>query len=182
MRTFLLSALLAFLSLPAMAQIDAKLNVGSALTGGINVAADIGLRPNTSLSLGFGRAVTTITVDENEYQLKRWRFVPEFRYYFNPDFGADNFFVGAYGRLVDVKGKNNTNGDDVDGIRGALGIMAGQKWVTESGFVFELNAGVGRGKVFGDNENGAAINTGLNILTGIDLRLGIIVGYRFGGV
>jgi hypothetical protein len=181
MRILLLSTLFALLSLPVLAQIDAKLNAGSALTGGINVAGDIVLGQHTSLSLGFGRAVTTVTINDNEYKLKRWRFIPEFRYYFNPDAGADNLFVGAYGRLVDVKGQNTTNGDDVDGIRAALGIMAGQKWVTRNGFVFEINAGIGRARLYGEEGNGSAINTSLALASSIDLRLGLLVGYRFGG-
>lgn len=181
MRMIFLASFFALLSLPAFAQVDAKLNAGSALTGGINVAGDIGLGYHTSLSLGLGWAASTITINENEYKLRRWRFVPEFRYYFNPNFGADNFFVGAYGKLVDIVGSNETNGEDVSAVRGVFGIMTGQKWITNDGLVFEINAGLGRGATFGDEDNGWAINNSLNFLNTIDVRLGLIVGYRFGG-
>lgn len=182
MRTLLLTCFIALCSLTASAQIDAKLNVGSAIFGGLGVAADIGLSEKSSFSAGLGYARTTASVsfgaDENEYKYGRFRIIPEYRYYFNPREGADRFFVGAYGKLTFLSASNDADPEDYNATRGALGLLVGNKWVSDSGFLFELNVGVGRGTIFGTSEDGndAAV---LGALTALDFRLGIIAGYRF---
>lgn len=188
-RLLMLLLALTSLSLPVSAQVDAKLNAGSALTGGINLAGDIALNEDFSLSLGFGRAVTSFSVNDNRSKIKRWRFVPEARYYFSPKYGADRFFAGAYGRLADITTQTDGSEESVKALRAALGLMAGHKTVTDNNFVFEFNFGIGRGLYFNtevENDDGQGqtgeefIDDGLNLLLGLDLRLGIIVGYRFG--
>lgn len=184
MRIFLLTCLMAVCSLTASAQIDAKLNVGSALFGGLGVAADFGLSEKSSFSAGLGYANTKATVsfgtDESEYKYGRFRIIPEYRYYFNPREGADRFFVGAYGKLTFITASDNLETtEDYNATRGALGILVGNKWVSESGFLFELNLGLGRGAILGDSEEGTEESNVLNAVGGIDFRLGIIAGYRF---
>lgn len=176
MRTFLLTCLLAVLSFSASAQIDAKLNIGPLIIGGINVGADYGLSENTSIGLSAGYLSTKF--GSQTFRYSNLLFVPEYRYYFNPKKGIDGFFAGGYGKLTFTTAKE-IDGDEaeVDATRGAIGVIFGNKWVTDGGFLFELNLGVGRGTTFGsDTEAEVAFST----LTALDLRIGIIAGYRFG--
>jgi hypothetical protein len=175
MRSFILTCLLAVLSFSAAAQIDAKLNLGPLILGGINVGADVGLSENTSLGLSAGYLSSKLGSDNFRYS--NLLFVPEYRYYFNPRRGVDGFFAGGYGKLTFTTAEElDSSEPDLSATRGALGVVFGNKWVTEGGFVFELNFGLGRGTTFGSkNEAEAAFNT----LTALDIRIGIIVGYRF---
>lgn len=176
MRIFLFSCLMAF-SLSASAQVDAKLNVGSLIFGGIGVAGDFALSEKSSLSAGLGYASTKFGSDV--YRYSNFRIIPEYRYYLNPNLGADRFFVGGYGKITFLTGKeiDNGGGEDISGTRGALGILFGNKWVSDGGFVFELNMGIGRGTIFGKDTE---VEAALSLITALDFRLGIIAGYRFG--
>ena len=56
------------------------------------------------------------------------------KYYFNPKYGADRFYVGSYlggARLLEANGFG-------------LGFMIGQKWVSSKNIVFDLAIGGGR--------------------------------------
>lgn len=177
MRTLLFTCILALCSFSLSAQVDAKLNVGSAIFGGLGVAADFGLSENTSLSAGLGVANTNFGSDEFDYKVTR--IIPEFRYYLSPELGADNFFVGGYGKLSFTKAENNADNTSADATRGALGVLFGNKWVGEGGFVFELNMGLGRGTTFGDGDGEDDFEAAFSALTALDFRLGIIAGWRF---
>ncbi len=179
MKTLLCTCVLALLSLTAFGQIDAKLNAGSAITGGINLSADFGLDYSNSLAIGLGRANTKITINDNEYQYLRYRIIPEYRHYFNPRNGADGLFAGAYGRVAFFEAEAITEGEDIDGVRVGLGALFGNKWAYDGGFVLELNGGIGYNKPFGTDENAQIANPLLSLAPGLDLRLGILVGYRF---
>lgn len=166
------------LSLAASAQLefDAKLNVGSLVTGGINVAADFVINPHLSVSAGLGGSRTRFTINETEYRYGRLRLIPEVRYYVSPKFGADRFFAGAYGKMGPVTARLNGDVGDRRGFRGAIGVLLGYKIVKESGFVLEFNAGVGRANVWSKND---IFDASVTLFSGLDLRLGILAGYRF---
>ena len=178
----ILTCLLCLLGITAAhAQTDAKLNAGSAVTGGINVAAEFPVGQQTALSIGAAySSLGLVFNDEDEYRYRNARLIPEFRYYFNPRLGFDRFYVGGYGKIGQLTGINRDTDEKVDATRAALGIMTGHKWVSPGGFVFELNLGVGRATTFGGNDNDAEYAAAIGALTAVDLRLGIIVGYRFG--
>jgi hypothetical protein len=184
MRTLFLTCLLAVCSLTLSAQIDAKLNAGSALFGGLGLAADFALSENSSVSAGLGYASTKANVSfgngDSEYKYTRFRIIPEYRYYFNPENGADKFFVGGYGKLSFVNASNGDSAADDTATIGALGILFGNKWVSDGGFVFELNGGVGRNASLGSSDSGNDVDVLFGSVLGIDIRVGIIVGYRFG--
>lgn len=179
MKHFLCTCVLALFSFFVAGQIDAKLNAGSAITGGINVSADIGINYNNSVAIGLGRANTKVTINGNEYNYRRFRIIPEYRHYFNPRNGADGLFAGAYGRVAFFEAEAVTEGEDVDGVRVGLGALFGNKWAYDSGFVLELNGGLGYGTAFGTDENAQISSRFFNFLPGLDVRLGILVGYRF---
>ena len=169
-------------SLSAQFALDAKVNVGSALTGGVNVAADLPLSENISVALGAAYAANpfglNISTDDGEVKFRNVRLIPEFRYYLNPRYRADRFFVGGYGKLGRLSITEWDN--QLDASRAVLGFLFGHKWVAESGFVFELNAGFGRGFTLGDGDREREFELAYGTLSRYDLRLGILVGYRFG--
>ena len=175
-----LSLLFCLTTMVATAQttVDAKVNVGSLLTGGANVAADFGLSDNISLSAGLAYSSLGFRIGDEDsgFRYRSTRFIPEFRYYLNPREGADRFFLGAYGKIGQVTANDTDSNEKETGTRGALGILLGHKWVAPSGVVVELNGGLGRATVFSDSPEFDAATT---ILTTLDLRLGILVGYRF---
>lgn len=178
MRNLLFTFLFALLSFGANAQVDGKLNIGSFILGGIDVSADIALSESSSIAPTIGFASYDFGSDDFKYNILR--FVPEYRHYLNPEKGADRFFVGGYGKLSFLTAKNESNNSETNTTRGALGVLFGNKWVADSGFVFELNMGLGRATIFdkndGDNDE---FDRAFSTLTSLDLRIGIIAGYRF---
>lgn len=61
--------------------------------------------------------------------------------------------MGSYGKLGFISAKNRSTDVKISATRAALGILFGNKWVTDGGFVFELNAGVGRATILGSSED-----------------------------
>jgi len=99
---------------------------------------------------------------------------PYYRFYFGKKPSA-GFFVEGFGMLNSYDdtiytNENNYNStyEDVTRTDFALGFGLGSKWVTKRGFVFEINAGVGR-NLFNSSD------TDFEIVG----RGGITLGYRF---
>ena len=98
---------------------------------------------------------------------------PYYRFYFGKKYAA-GFFIEGFGMLnsinesrfsgtIDPVIKEETITDF------ALGIGLGGKWITESGFIGELNFGVGRNLFNSDRNNDFDFVA----------KIGITVGYRF---
>ncbi|CAH0999515.1 hypothetical protein LEM8419_00815 [Neolewinella maritima] len=183
MKTLVVYLVFFLTSLTATAQIDAKLNAGSALTGGLNLAAETPIGAQSSISVGLAYSSLGLSFDKKEeYRYRNLRVIPGYRYYFAPRDGMDRFFVGAYGKLGRLTGIDRDTDARVSTARVAVGVLAGHKWVAPSGFVFELNAGLGTAATFGGGGNGARgllYDRAIGALSAVDLRLGILVGYRF---
>jgi hypothetical protein len=100
---------------------------------------------------------------------------PYYRFYFGKK-PAAGFFVEGFGSLNSYDDSIYTGQDssynyyykDVSRTDFALGFGLGSKWITKSGFLFEINAGVGR-NLFN------SIDTDHEIVG----RGGITLGYRF---
>lgn len=99
---------------------------------------------------------------------------PYYRFYFGKK-PAAGFFVEGFGSLnsYDDSIYTGENGyynyyKDISRTDFALGFGLGSKWITKSGFLFEINAGVGR-NLFNSSVTGHEIVG----------RGGIILGYRF---
>ena len=101
----------------------------------------------TSLGISFfapfdsGNIVSTED-DENYY------ISPYYRMYFGKKY-ASGFFAEGFGMLTSIDGKkifdiegNLSQGSAVSDF--AVGLGLGGKWVTKSGFIFEVNAGYGK--------------------------------------
>ena len=179
----LTAALIITQTLQAQLAVDAKVNLGSLITGGINVQGDFVINERLSAAAAFGYAGNGVEVEGDDYRVRRVRFIPEVRYYLSEPksyVGADGFFVGGYGKLNRISAQRES-GDDIDevnAVRGALGVFLGNKWVTDGGLVVELNGGIGAGAILGGDATSTVVGT---ILSTFDARLGILIGYRFGG-
>ncbi|THH40349.1 DUF3575 domain-containing protein [Neolewinella litorea] len=162
------------------AQVDAKLNVGSALGGAVNVAAEFPLAAQSAVSIGAAYASAEyFESDNDDYRYRNYRLIPEYRYYFAPRAGFDRFFVGGYGKIGHVTGTDIWSDQKISAMRAAIGILSGHKWIAPSGFLFELNAGLGRAVTFGGNPDDAVYTDVIGDLSSLDLRLGILLGWRF---
>ncbi len=98
----------------------------------------------------------------------RFTIEPFYRQYFlnKKDYGARGFFVEGLLRFAGGENLivNTTRREDWTDL--GIGVVLGQKWVSDNGFVFEISLGAGRYLL---NENS---NKGF-------VRGGILVGYRF---
>lgn len=96
---------------------------------------------------------------------------PYYRFYFGKK-PAAGFFVEGFGSLNSYESyyySNNWSSTNIENRTDfALGFGLGSKWITKSGFLFEINAGVGR-NLFNSND------TDYEIVG----RGGITLGYRF---
>ncbi|MGA1227677.1 MAG: DUF3575 domain-containing protein [Tamlana sp.] len=97
---------------------------------------------------------------------------PYYRFYFGNKYAA-GFFVEGFGMLNSTNRDINIligslGGNDNFKTDFALGIGLGGKWVTNSGFVGELNLGVGRNLFNNDDTDYEFIS-----------KVGISLGYRF---
>lgn len=99
---------------------------------------------------------------------------PYYRFYFGKK-PAAGFFVEGFGSLNSYDdsiytGENSSYNyyKDVSRTDFALGFGLGSKWITKSGFLFEINAGVGRNLFNSSDTDHEIVGRG-----------GIILGYRF---
>lgn len=99
---------------------------------------------------------------------------PYYRFYFGKK-PAAGFFVEGFGTLNSYDdsiytGQNSSYNyyKDISRTDFALGFGLGSKWITTSGFLFEINAGVGRNLFNSSDTDHEIVGRG-----------GIILGYRF---
>lgn len=103
---------------------------------------------------------------------RTFSITPNYRRYFSNKY-ARGFFVEAFGMLHSYKDFynydfiNNSYSEDTF-TDFSIGISVGGKWVTKSGFVTEVFAGIGRNLFNNDDD-----------LTEVAGRVGISLGYRF---
>jgi len=124
---------------------------------------------------GFGLSARVNLTDEYSILsfIEKYSITPFFRYYFfnKQDYGSKGFytevFLKFFGRDV-YDGWFGTSGDKINShFDAALGIGLGYKFVSRSGFILDLNVGMGRSLRLSDLEDvGVA-------------RGGITFGYRF---
>ncbi len=118
-------------------------------------------------------------IDGTDHTRRSLNISPEVRYYLSPDFGADKRYT-----------TNDYSYYNLDYSSIVLGMMTGQKWVTNSGIYFETLLGIGKAlsssTTFSDPvaEQQMEDNGGLSeysYVAGWDFRFQIAVGYRIGG-
>ena len=149
---------------------EVKLNVLLPLTGAFEATYERNLNKKNSL----GVSVFTVFNNEKSHDDLNYSISPYYRRYFGKKF-ASGFFAEGFGMLSSIDGKKiyDTNDNSIftegsDVIDFSLGLGLGGKWVTKSGFIFEVNAGYGI-LLFNADKTDHTIVT----------KLGINLGYRF---
>jgi len=148
---------------------EVKINVISPLTGAFEATYERNLNAKSSLGVS-GLYVFNDNADED----MNYSISPYYRRYFGKKY-ASGFFAEGFGMLSSIDGKkvydiNDTSkfteGPDV--IDFSIGIGLGSKWVTKSGFIFEVNAGWGKLLFNPDKTDHTQV-----------VRFGFHLGYRF---
>ncbi|WP_426090705.1 DUF3575 domain-containing protein [Flavobacterium sp. DSR3-2] len=101
----------------------------------------------------------------------KFSLTPFYRFYFSKK-PAAGFFVEGFGMLNSydsyVYNNNSYNSNIENRTDFALGFGLGSKWITKKGFLFEINAGVGRNLFNSSDTDNEIVGRG-----------GITLGYRF---
>lgn len=105
--------------------------------------------------------------DQDQISDLEYYFGPYYRYYFGKRY-ASGFFVEGFGLINSSRQVFLFLLEEQFETDLALGIGFGGKWVSESGFLGELNIGFGRNIFNGDNDEFDLVG-----------RVGITIGYRF---
>ncbi|WP_281297969.1 DUF3575 domain-containing protein [Flavobacterium limnophilum] len=119
-----------------------------------------------------GVGVSLFVPYENEIDVN-FSLTPYYRFYFGKK-PAAGFFVEGFGMLnsyddsIYNEANNYSSFNDVTRTDFALGFGLGAKWVTQKGFVFEINGGVGRNLFNSSDSDFEIVGRG-----------GITLGYRF---
>ncbi|MBF4472044.1 DUF3575 domain-containing protein [Flavobacterium sp. HJJ] len=149
---------------------EVKLNVLLPLTGTLEGTYERNLNKKSSL----GVSVFTVFDNDKSEEDLNYSISPYYRRYFGKKF-ASGFFAEGFGMLSSIDGKKIydtndnskfTEGSDV--IDFSLGLGLGSKWVTKSGFIFEVNAGWGKLLFNAEKTDHTQV-----------VRLGFNLGYRF---
>ncbi len=152
---------------------EIKLNALSLVLGAFDVTYERILNEESALGMNvFIPFDDDISTDINFY------VSPYYRLYFGKK-SASGFFVEGFGLLSSVNVSEDfisigqfddpiiTTAED-SGVEFAIGVGLGGKWLTKSGFIAELNLGVGR--------NFVRLSDSDNTIVG---KVGVSLGYRF---
>ena len=180
---FTFSLLLATLCLNA--QTEVKINPIGALFGSPDVSAEFGISENFGVEVGLGVNLGKNTIGDVEFSRSGFGGFLAGKYYFNPNEGIDRFGIGLYTRFRNISNNAKLAEEEVNNFERSLiagGLMITQKWVSQSGVIFEIDFGAGRAFkndiTFDDNTNS---EISLDDIPGlnIDVILRFAIGYRF---
>ncbi|WP_158614720.1 MULTISPECIES: DUF3575 domain-containing protein [unclassified Flavobacterium] len=143
---------------------EIKLNVAFLVAGGFEGTFERIINEESA----FGVSLFIPIIEDIE---PNFSVTPYYRYYFGKK-PAAGFFAEGFGMLNSydsyIYNDNSFNSDIETRTDFALGFGLGAKWITKKGFLFEINAGVGR-NLFNSSD------TDFEIVG----RGGITFGYRF---
>lgn len=178
----LLVAFAMCISFNLSAQFEAKINPIGALfnspTVGLEyiVSDDIGVEAIIGIAYGDAPLAGITDLRQSGFNIRLAG-----KYYFNPDDGADKFYVGVYTgpksrKYTDEEIDNFNYGYKVSAF--TAGLLGGFKWVSNRNIIFELGLGVGR--AFGEtytyfDEDNTRTVDGFEF----DIFARISLGYRF---
>lgn len=149
---------------------ELKLNVPLLILGTVEATYERNLNENSSL----GFSTLYVFNNENSNEDVNFMLSPYYRRYFGKKF-ASGFFAEGFGMVSSIDGKkiydtndNSTFTKGSDIIDFSLGVGLGAKWVTKSGIIFEINAGLGKLLFNADKTDHDQV-----------ARFGFHLGYRF---
>lgn len=164
-----------FLAGTLSAQLEVKANPLGLLFGNFNALVEKGVSDNFGIEGNIGVVFRNNNLGSSDYNYSAFGVGAAGKYYLNPRNGWDRFYVGGYLRFNTGSWKIDGGNDDSFGsTRLSLGLLIGQKWVSDGGFVFEIGAGAGRAIV-----NSIDDDTLDGLLFDLDILLRLAVGYRF---
>jgi hypothetical protein len=150
---------------------DVKLNAASLLLGTFEAGYERNLNEKSSLGISF---LIPLFNKEKSNEDTNYSISPYYRRYFGKKY-ASGFFVEGFTMLNSTDGKqitdingNLTLNEESDVIDMSLGLGLGGKWVTKSGFIFEVNAGYGKLLFNADKTDHTIV-----------AKFGLQLGYRF---
>lgn len=152
---------------------ELKINTLSLLTYGTEIGFE------KSMNEGMGIGITAMIPYQNTGSLEfmktnlNFNISPYMRYYFSPM--NSGFFVEGFGMYANRKDpnysiSNTTYSTEPNFSTLGLGIGAGHKIVSYSGFTFEGDAGIGRNLILPQNAT---------LAQNFILKLGVSAGFRF---
>jgi hypothetical protein len=150
-------------------QNEVKLNGIMLLVGAFEVSYERNLNKESSVGISFFAPYDTENLDSD----LNYYISPYYRVFFGKKYAA-GFFIEGFGMLnsIDREITFNINGDFITNEETvtdfALGFGLGGKWVTKSGFVFELSGGIGRNLFKNDYDESSLVG-----------KFGFNLGYRF---
>ncbi len=150
-------------------QNEVKLNGIMLLLGALDLTYERNLNQESSLGISF---FTTYDNENLDADLNYY-VSPYYRIFFGKKYAA-GFFIEGFGMLnsIDREITSNINGNFITNEETvtdfALGFGLGGKWVTKSGFVFELSGGIGRNLFKNDYDESSLVG-----------KFGFNLGYRF---
>lgn len=142
---------------------ELKLNALFLILGALEVTYERTLNEESGIGVTVFLPIDDEVSDDIKYYIS-----PYYRFYFGEKY-ASGFFLEGFGMLNSTnRDINFFGGEDDFRTDFALGIGLGGKWITKSGFIGEINFGIGR-NLFNNN------NTDYEIIG----KGGITLGYRF---
>ena len=148
---------------------------------------------NFSENMGVGSTVGYHNLKLGDFTWKGVYVVPEFRYYWDPDGDNDGKYIGAYLKYRSMSsiatqeeydyttGTTTTSEYGIKASGLAVGIVGGRMWASRGGLTFHSWSGLGF--FMFDNVSYVDIEEPEETtnIPSIDWRLGISIGWRFGG-
>ena len=149
---------------------ELKLNGLFLIIGAFDVTYERTLNEESALGIS-----VFLPFDEDIKDDLRYYVSPYYRLYFGNKYAA-GFFLEGFGMLNNYKSYDFQYNDDIDFFVEteeyktdfALGIGLGGKWVTNNGFIGELNLGIGRNLFNTDDSDEEFVG-----------KVGVTLGYRF---
>lgn len=158
------ASLLLIFNISLKAQSDVRVSALGLIFKSYGVGYEYVINDEMGTGVGINYSNSFFGIGNTGDRFSSLRIAPEFRFYFNPEDGADGFYFGGYLKYASVKWRGiqdnipvqsvdswgNTITTDVPVIYDltfnglAFGIQMGKKWVTNSGFFLETNFNFGR--------------------------------------
>lgn len=144
---------------------EIKLNALYLIAGAFDLSYERNLNSESSVGLN-----VFIPFDDGIRDNTKYYVSPYYRFFFGKKYAA-GFFAEGFLNLNSTSRESISfapSDNDKFYTDFGLGVGLGGKWVTKSGFIFELNAGIGRNLFNADKTDNEIIG-----------KVGISLGYRF---
>ncbi len=204
------AALLLIANTNLKAQSDVRISALGLIFKSYGVGYEYVINDEMGTGIGINYSNSFMGIGSTGDRFTSLRIAPEFRFYFNPEDGADGFYFGGYLKYAAVTWKGiqdnlpigvGASGYPVDvpvtydltfnGL--AFGVQMGKKWVTNSGFFLETNFNFGRyltgatkysnsevQNYYDAQKSNSAAAGAMNIWYTFDWGFKLNIGWRFG--